>query len=320
LRHLPSAIPNPNLLVGLETSDDAGVFRLTEDIALVQTVDFFTPIVDDPYLFGQIAAANALSDIYAMGAKPLTVLNIVGFPIKRLERTILADILRGAGDKVRESGATLVGGHSIDDQEPKFGLACTGIVHPDRIRTNSGAQAGDRLILTKPIGVGIQTTAIKKELLTEEQLDRLISVMATLNRTAAEVMEKYSVHACTDVTGFGLLGHAAEMANGSDVSLVIRLADVPILPGTRTLAEQGIVPGGTKANHRWLSGTVQYDKSIDELDQWILCDAVTSGGLLLSVAPDEAQQLVADMREQGVDAVEIGYVTDRMSPYIQIRT
>jgi selenide,water dikinase len=309
LRHLPKTVPDPNLLVGLDTSDDAGVYKLTDDIALVQTVDFFTPIVDDPYMFGQIAAANSLSDIYAMGGKPLSVLNIVGFPITTLDKSILADILRGAGDKVAESGATLMGGHSIDDQEPKFGLACTGIIHPDKIRANAGARAGDRVILTKPIGVGIQTTAIKTDLLSEEELDRLMNVMATLNKVAGEAMENYDVHACTDITGFGLLGHASEVAKGSKMGMVIENGKVPILPRTRELAEEGIVPGGTKANHRWLSDSVEYQDGIDEIDQWILCDAVTSGGLLISVSEEHASTLLNELVEQGVEAADIGYVT-----------
>jgi selenide,water dikinase len=318
LRHLPKTVPDPNLLVGLDTSDDAGVYKLTDDIALVQTVDFFTPIVDDPYMFGQIAAANSLSDIYAMGGKPLSVLNIVGFPINTLDKSILADILRGAGDKVAEAGATLMGGHSIDDQEPKFGLACTGVIHPDKIRANAGAKAGDRVILTKPIGVGIQTTAIKTDILSEEELDRLMNVMATLNNVAGEAMENYDVNACTDVTGFGLLGHASEVAKGSNVGMVIENSKVPILPRTRELAEAGIVPGGTKANHSWLSDSVQYEDGIDEVDQWILCDAVTSGGLLISVSEEHASSLLNELLEKGVEAAEIGYVTADHSSVIKV--
>lgn len=298
-------MPDPNLLVGLDTSDDAGVYKLTDEIALVQTVDYFTPIVDDPYMFGQIAAANALSDVYAMGGKPLTVLNIVGFPIKKLDKQILADILVGAGDKVKEAGAVLVGGHSIDDNEPKFGLAVTGIVHPGRVRANSGAKPGDKLILTKPIGVGIQTTAIKQDLLTEAQLDRVMRTMAALNKDAAEAMEPFGVTACTDITGFGLLGHASEMAKGSGVGLVIYKDNVPVLDGTRELAERGIVPGGTKSNRDWLQDCVRYEQ-IGEIDQLILCDAVTSGGLLISLPGEEADALLLAMKGKGVEAAVIG--------------
>lgn len=318
IRMLPPAEPNPNLLVGLDTSDDAGVYKLTDDLALVQTLDFFTPIVDDPYSFGQIAAANALSDIYAMGGKPLTALNIVAFPISVLDKEILSDIMRGAGDKVKEAGATLVGGHSIDDKEPKFGLAVTGTVHPDKVRANAGAKPGDKLILTKPIGVGILTTSIKRSLLSEEEIDRVTTVMATLNKTAAEVMEPYNVHACTDVTGFGLLGHASEMAKGSQASITIYKEQVPLLPRVRELAEQGVIPGGTKNNFAHLDGEVSFPAQMDELDQLILCDAVTSGGLLISVSGDEAESLLAQLIEKGVEAALIGEVTDNQKGHIVV--
>lgn len=318
LRHLTPSVSNPDLLVGLDTSDDAGVYRLSNDLALVQTVDFFTPVVDDSYMFGQIAAANALSDVYAMGGKPLTVLNIVGFPIKKLDKRILADILRGSADKVEEAGATLLGGHSIDDQEPKFGLAVTGIIHPDHIRRNADARPGDRLILTKPIGIGIQTTAIKQDMLSEKELSRLLTVMATLNKEAAEVMGKFQVHACTDVTGFGLLGHAAEMAKGSQVGITIWQEQVPILPRTRELAEQGFVPGGSKANHQWLADCVTYGEHVDDVTQQILCDAVTSGGLLISIAPDEAETLLFELRKCGIEAAAIGVVTEEHTGCVHV--
>ncbi|WP_179035694.1 selenide, water dikinase SelD [Paenibacillus sp. URB8-2] len=309
IRNLPKSVPNPDLLVGLDTSDDAGVYKLTDELALVQTVDFFTPIVDDPYSFGQIAAANALSDIYAMGGKPLTVLNIVAFPISTLDKSILADILRGAADKVSEAGATLVGGHSIDDKEPKFGLAVTGLVHPDKVRTNAGSRPGDKLILTKPIGVGILTTSIKKSRLSPEETARLTAVMSTLNKTAAEVMSSYEVHACTDVTGFGLLGHASEMAKGSGNGLTIRRDDVPVLPRARELAEEGFVPGGTRNNFAHLEGSVIYPESLDQIGRYLLCDAVTSGGLLISVAAHESEALLGDLVAAGVEAAVIGEVT-----------
>jgi selenide,water dikinase len=319
LRHLPKSTPNPRLLVGLDTSDDAGVFQLTEDLALVQTVDYFTPIVDDPYMFGQIAAANALSDIYAMGGKPITALNIVGFPINKLDKQILAEILRGAGDKLEEAGATLVGGHSIDDTEPKFGMAVTGLIHPKRILTNSTACPGDQLILTKPIGVGILTTAIKRDKLDEESIKQVVQVMATLNKTAAEVAERYEVHAATDVTGFGLLGHASEIARGSKVGLEIEFSKVPILPRTREMALEKTIPGGTKSNHRWLQDKVEYDAEIDEIDQYILCDAVTSGGLLFSVAPGDAVEMVRDLQARGVQGVFIGRVVADHPGFIKVR-
>jgi selenide, water dikinase len=308
---LPKSVPDPNLLVGLDTSDDAGVYKINDETALVQTLDFFTPIVDDPYMFGQIAAANSLSDIYAMGGKPITVMNIVGFPISKLDKSILADILAGASDKVKESGAVLVGGHSIDDQEPKFGLSVTGTVHPERVRTNAGAKPGDKLILTKPIGVGILTQAIKRDMLDQEGIDRVMQIMAALNKDAAEAMDRYEVNACTDITGFGLLGHAMEIAEGSGTGITIEIQSVPVLPRTRELAEQNIIPGGSKKNHKWLSGRIQYE-NIDDMDQVILCDAITSGGLLITVPESEAEPLLNDLKEKGVEwASIIGTVTDQ---------
>lgn len=309
LRALPLAAKDPNLLVGLDTSDDAGVYKINETTALVQTLDFFTPIVDDPYDFGQIAATNAISDVYAMGGKPITALNIVAFPIATLDKSILAEILKGAGDKLVEAGVTLVGGHSIDDQEPKFGLAVTGVVHPDRVRTNAGAKAGDKLILTKPIGVGILTTSIKKNLLSAQEITAVTKVMTTLNKTAAEVMDGFNVHAATDVTGFGLLGHASEMAKGSDVGLKIYYDHVPVLPRVKEFAIAGSIPGGTKNNFEHLKDVVTYPDAMDPIDKWILCDAMTSGGLLISIPEAEANDFLKALKAQHVDASMIGEVT-----------
>jgi selenide,water dikinase len=317
LRHLPEREHDPNLLVGLDTSDDAGVYKLTDDIALIQTVDFFTPIVDDPYMFGQIAAANALSDVYAMGGYPKTVLNIVGFPIKKLGAEVLAEILKGAADKVKESGALLVGGHSIDDQEPKFGLSVTGLVHPDRVFKNVGAKPGDALVLTKPIGVGILTTGIKKDAVTEEQSEKVTVTMATLNKVAAESLADFHPNAVTDVTGFGLLGHGCEIARGSNVSFTINMDKVPVLDGARELAEKGIIPGGTISNHDWLKNDISYDAALSEVDQMILCDAITSGGLLVSMPKEEANNYVALLHEKGLnEAAVIGEVTEKKDQYI----
>jgi len=318
LSKLPPREINPNLLVGLDTSDDAGVYKLSDELALVQTVDFFTPIVDDPYSFGQIAAANAISDIYAMGGKPLTVLNIVAFPIKTLDKSVLTDILRGASDKVKEAGATLVGGHSIDDNEPKFGLAVTGLIHPEKVRTNAGAKPNDKLILTKPIGVGILTTSIKKDQLNEDEVQQVVQVMATLNKTAAETMEAYDVHACTDVTGFGLLGHAFEMAKGSQAGIRIIQSQVPVLPRDRELAEAGFVPGGTKNNFAHLLGSVTFPESLDQIDEWILNYAVTSGGLLISVAGEQAESLLSDLIKADVNASIIGEVVADHPGHIKV--
>lgn len=315
---MPLSTQHPDVLVGLETSDDAGVYRLTDELALVQTVDYFTPVVDDPYMFGQIAAANALSDVYAMGGTPITVLNLVGYPIKKLGPDMLVDMLRGANDKVAEANATTVGGHSIDDQEPKFGLAVTGIVHPERVLTNAGAKPGDQLILSKPIGIGILTTAIKRDLLTDDELHLLMNVMATLNQTTAAIMKQYNVHACTDVTGFGLLGHLSEMAKASQVGMTVWHQNVPVLPRTREFAAQGVVPGGSHANRRWLSHHVTYAGHIDETTQIILCDAVTSGGLLISLEPGEAQSLLDELKTNGVAAAIIGEVKEQSPGCIHV--
>ncbi len=318
--HLPEREADPNLIVGLETSDDAGVYKLSEEVAMIQTVDFFTPIVDDPYMFGQIAAANALSDVYAMGGTPKTVLNIVGFPLKKLGHEVLAEILKGAADKVQEAGALIVGGHSIDDQEPKFGLSVTGFAHPAQIYKNVGLKPGDALILTKPIGIGIQTTAIKQNRLNEGQVRYVSEIMATLNKTAAECLANYQPNAVTDVTGFGLLGHASEMAKGSEsVSVALSYSRTPVVEGTETLAMQGVVPGGTKANHQWIEDLIRYDESLTETQQWILCDAVTSGGLLVSLPENQADAYLRDLHSAGLkQAAKIGSVTERKERLIII--
>lgn len=319
LKKIPKNTSDPNLLVGLDTGDDAGVYQLTKDLAIVQTVDFFTPIVDDPYDFGRIAAANALSDVYAMGGTPITALNIVAFPIFTLDKAILTEILRGASDKLREADCHLVGGHSIDDQEPKFGLAVTGTIHPDRIKTNAGAKEGDKLILTKPIGVGISTTAIKHNQLQEEDIKRVTEVMATLNKQAAEVMNNYNVHACTDITGFGLLGHLTEMATESYKAITIKKTQVPVLPRVRELAEAGMVPGGSKNNLQHVKASVHFDKTIDAIDQLILADAVTSGGLLMSAHERDALSILESLKLKGIDAKVIGEVTAGTPGHIYVR-
>jgi selenide, water dikinase len=316
LRLLPKQDPVPELLVGHETSDDAGVYQLTDEIALIQTLDYFTPIVDDPYMFGQIAAANALSDVYAMGGEPKTVLNIVGYPIKKLGSEILAQILNGAAAKVKEAGAITVGGHSIDDQEPKFGLSVTGIVHPSKVWKNVGAIPGDVLVLTKPIGVGILTTGIKRGAVTAEQEETVTATMASLNKTAAEALKKYHPHAVTDVTGFGLLGHGSEMARGSEVTLEIHHQKVPVLEGTYDLAKNGVVPGGSKSNLKWLEADIDFGNLSTE-EQLVLCDAITSGGLLVSLSEAEATDYVKDLHESGLThSAIIGKVLTKMDKLI----
>jgi len=319
LRYLPAQKHDPNLLVGLENSDDGAVYKLTDEIALVQSVDFFTPIVDDLYMFGQIAAANSLSDVYAMGGTPKTVLNIVAYPIKKLDPKILAKILKGSSDKVKEAGAQVVGGHSIDDKEPKFGLSVTGIVHPDKFFKNSGAQPGDTLLLTKPIGVGIHTTAIKRGLLTDEQINRVSKTMSTLNKYAAESLTHFNPNAVTDITGFGLLGHAFEMAHGSNVSLVIDNEKVPLLPRTKELAEEQIIPGGSRENHNWLRDAVEYGENISQTEQFILCDAITSGGLLISLPKDETAPFIEHLNANfSMQATIIGEVIDKKEKSIYV--
>jgi len=320
LRQLPQQASNANVLVGLETPDDAGVYKLSEDLALIQSVDFFTPIVDDPYMFGQIAAANSLSDIYAMGGTPLTVMNIVGYPIDKLGPDMLREILKGSADKVKESGAVLIGGHSIDNKEPIVGLSVTGTAHPDQIWTNVGAKPGDQLILTKPIGVGIQTNGIKGAVLSDKQLERVTQVMAQLNKYAADVIKDFPVHATTDVTGFGLLGHAREMIDKTDVGLVLHYANIPILEGTKHLAKTNGAAKGSKDNLKYVSPHVRFESHLDDFDQLILADAVTSGGLLVAVDEGVAEDLVQKMHDKGVtDARIIGEFTDKHPGNIYVK-
>ena len=298
LRRLPP-ITDPAVLVGISTADDAGVYRIAPDLALVQTVDIFTPIVDDPYWFGAIAAANALSDIYAMGATPRLGLNFAGFPRAKLPLEVLGEILRGGGEKCREAGVTVIGGHTIDDPEPKYGLAITGFIHPDRVITNATSRPGDRLVLTKPLGMGVITTGIKQERTSQATIDEAIRIMATLNRTASEAMVATGVSAATDVTGFGLLGHLHEMTRAAGVLARIRLRDVPILEEAWTLARQGAVPGGTQRNQSALEGAVAWE-DVDEDGRILLCDAQTSGGLLIAVPEARTGVLLEALRAGGV--------------------
>jgi len=296
-------VESENLLVGLETGDDAGVVRLTDETALIQTVDFFTPIVDDPYLFGQIAAANALSDVYAMGGRPLCALNIVCFPQKDMDISVLTEILKGGLFKIHEAGALLVGGHSVNDKELKYGLSVTGLVHPKKVLTNRGARAGDVLVLTKPLGTGIVSTAGKREKATDLSQKAASAVMTALNRRAAESLEGLSVHACTDVTGFGLIGHLAEMIQDSDVGALIRSADVPVLPGVEEYSNQGLLPGGLHRNRDYRAGMVDMGAAVPQYLQDVLCDPQTSGGLLVALPSEEAQKLLS-----GLEASVIGEV------------
>jgi len=278
------------LIVGLETSDDAAVYKMNDEQAIIQTLDFFTPIVDDPYMFGQIAAANSLSDVYAMGGQPIVALNIVGFP-DCLDIKILGEILKGGADKVMEAGALLVGGHTVTDPEPKYGLSVTGQVHPDKVLTNAGAKVGDVLILTKPIGTGILNTAIKADMLSDEDIQIVTDTMRTLNKVAAQGLKSLNVNACTDVTGFGLAGHAYEMANGSDVTIQLYFDTIPVLPHTTSHAEMGLVPGGTYRNQAYIKDKIAINHEASHVSD-ILFDPQTSGGLLVSLPKEDAKILM----------------------------
>ncbi|TAK24668.1 MAG: selenide, water dikinase SelD [Chloroflexota bacterium] len=302
-------ISDPRVIVGNNTNDDAAAFRLSDTQALVATVDYFTPIVDDPYDFGAIAAANALSDVYAMGGKPLFALAICGFPRDRLAEGVLERILRGGVDKAAEAGIAIVGGHTIDDAEPKYGLAVTGLIDSGHIYRNVGARVGDHLILTKPIGTGIIATAIKRGLADSAMIARATEVMATLNRAAADVMAQFEPSAVTDITGFGLLGHCAEMVAGSNLDARVYATRVPFLDGARALCEQDIVPDGTRRNLASLGDTVTWDRRLNEVDRLLLADAQTSGGLLIAVSGDRAEALRQALTAAGtLAAAPIGEV------------
>ncbi len=285
------------------------MYKLSDELAIVQTLDFFTPIVDDPYTFGQIAATNALSDVYAMGGKPLTAMNIVCFPIKKMSILVLRKILMGGLDKMREAGVVLVGGHSVEDNELKYGLSVTGIIHPEKVLLNRGAMVGDKLILTKALGTGIINTALKAGMAAEDVVARTIEGMRTLNKTAADLMMETQVHACTDVSGFGLLGHACEMIEDSDTGMVIYSSSVPVLPETEAYARMGLIPAGTIRNRDFRLPMIRMDAEISDVMLLVLFDAQTSGGLLISLPGAKAELLLQRMHEQGIqDAAVIGEV------------
>ncbi len=301
-----------NLLVGIEKLDDAGVYKIADEIALVQTLDFFTPIVDDPFLFGRIAAANALSDVYAMGGRPITAMNIVCFPSAKMDKSILAEIIKGGITKIKEAGAVLAGGHSIMDNEIKYGLSVTGLVHPGRIWTNSKARIGDRLILTKPLGCGIMSTAIKQGKITEQEAKEAVESMSRLNRYAAEVFLRHNVSACTDVTGFSLMGHGLEMAEGSGVTILIHSKAVPIMDGILELAKEGIVPGGAHRNQKYYGPRVLFEDGAS-LPVEVMFDPQTSGGLLACIPAIEAEECVRELLMAGcVKAAVVGEVMGKL--------
>ncbi len=317
LKGLP-LVRHPDLLVGTETGDDAGVYRLQDNLALVFTMDFFPPVVDDPFAFGAIAAANSLSDVYAMGGKALLALNIVGFP-SNLPKEILGDILQGGYAKAQEASCLIVGGHTVDDEEPKYGMAVVGTVIPGQQVTNAGAQPGDQLVLTKPIGTGVITTAAKQGVVSEEVLQGAVDTMATLNQRASEAMMQVGPHACTDITGFGLMGHLEGMVRGSSVGARIHLGRVPVLPGVKELLAEEVAPGGTHRNLSGVEAITHWHPDLSDEDKLLLCDAQTSGGLLISVTPDKLDALLEGLQARGVENAQlVGEITDGTHPQIEV--
>lgn len=315
LCHLPKPY-DKNLLVGLETSDDAAVYKINDDLAIIQTLDFFTPVIDDPYTFGQIAAANSLSDVYAMGGEPKLAMNIVCFP-NCLDPSVLGEILKGGYDKVKEAGAITVGGHTVEDDEPKYGLSVTGFVHPNKVLINSNAKPGDVLILTKPLGLGIINTAIKGEMADESTYNEAVMVMSTLNKYAKEAIDRVgSVNSLTDITGFGLLGHALEMATGSSVTIKINYKDIPIISKALEYAKMGLVPAGAYANRRHIGDNVYISEDIPKDMEDILFDPQTSGGLLISIPKEKSEQLLKELELTPTKYALVGEVLEKQEHYI----
>ena len=313
-------ISDPNLIVGMERGDDAGVYKLREDLAIIQTLDFFTPIVDDPHIFGQIAVANSLSDVYAMGGKPVVAMNIICFPINTMDISIMQDVLKGGLEKMWEAGVLLVGGHSVEDDELKYGLSVTGIIHPEKVWSNYCAIAGDKIVLTKPLGSGIIGTALKRKEVDQALIDKCIKIMTALNRDASELMKAVDIHACTDITGFGLLGHACEMIEGSDVGMVIDSSAVPYFHEIKELVEAGMVPGGLYRNKKFRMHMVEVAPDVPDFLIRIFFDPQTSGGLLFSLPEDQAEDIVKKMHEEGIeDATIIGEVIREPKGKILVR-
>jgi len=311
---------DPNILVGMETGDDAGVYRLSDDLAIIQTIDFITPIVDDPYTFGQIAAANSLSDVYAMGGTPITAMNVVCFPTDSQEMSTLSDILRGGLDKMKEAGVALIGGHSVSDEELKYGLSVTGVINPSQILRRNSPRAGDKLILTKPIGTGIIATALKGGVADAEAVEPIIRSMKTLNKKAAELMRTADVHACTDVTGFSLMGHAYGMIKDSGFGMEINVSAVPIFTTASEFASMGLVPGGARRNMEYYRSHIEQACEISDEMRDILFDPQTSGGLLMAIPPDKAEGLLKKLRSSGIkEAAIIGQIVDKPKGKIILR-
>lgn len=314
-------VKNPNVLVGFNSVDDAGVYKIRDDLALVQTVDFFPPVVDDPYDFGAIAAANSLSDIYAMGGKPLSALNLIGFPQATVPLSAVEEILRGGAEKAQEADVVIIGGHTLKTKEPLYGMAVTGTIHPDKIISNAKAKVGNSLVLTKPLGIGLITTAIKKEQVEEKWVAEAVKVMAFLNRFAAEAMLDVGIDACTDITGYGLLGHLYELVHASTTGAKIYLSKVQVIDFAWELARQKVVPGGTLANLKFIGDKVDWDKEITEEAKLILSDAQTSGGLLIAVAKEKEQKLMDRLIFKGVpNPVVIGEIIEDKRCRIQVKS
>jgi selenide,water dikinase len=306
LKNLPQS-NHPNLLIGFNKADDAGVYKVSDNLALVQTLDFFPPIVDDPYNFGRIAAANALSDVYAMGGRPVTALSIVGFPMN-LDASILAEILRGGTEKIEEAGAVVVGGHSIKDNELKYGVSVTGLVEPDKVLSNSNAKVGDKIYLTKKLGTGLITTAIKRNAVSDELIEMVTEQMATLNKSAAEIMINHNPSSVTDITGYGLMGHAFEMADGSNVTIRLFADKLPVLPDALNCAQNGMIPGGANSNREFVDGKFRIENNIDENLEHLLFDPQTSGGLFISIPENNCQAFEKELQDKSVFAICIGQV------------
>ena len=314
-------IKDPNVIVGLEDIDDAGVYRLSDSLALIQTIDYFTPIVDDPYTFGQIAAANALSDVYAMGGKPLTAMNVVCFPSKTMDMEVLRKILEGGLNIMHEAQVVLIGGHSIEDKEIKYGLSVTGTIHPEQILTKGNATPGDKLILTKPLGTGIINTAIKAKMASEEAIENVTSSMKTLNKDASAVIQTVGVNACTDITGFGLLGHTCEVIDASNVGILLYTDAIPMFPQAITYAQSGLVPGGTQRNKKYRERQIDLDPNLPPEITDILFDPQTSGGLLISVPSAKADTLLNKLKGAGIQhAAIIGEVVSDPKGMIGVRS
>ncbi|EQB88275.1 selenide,water dikinase [Clostridium punense] len=305
---------NKNLIVGIETSDDAAVYKLTEDIAVIQTLDFFTPVVDDPYTYGAIAAANSLSDVYAMGGKPTVALNIVCFP-NCLNIEVLGEILKGGADKVIEAGAVVIGGHTVEDDEPKYGLSVMGMVHPSKVLKNYGSRVGDVLILTKPIGTGIITTAIKAEMASKEVYNEAVKVMSTLNKYAGEIIVDYNITACTDITGFGIMGHGYEMASASEVTFKLYKDKLPLINGVKEYAQMGLIPAGCYNNKKYLKDKYQL-KNVETWLEDVLFDPQTSGGLLVSISASEGKELMEKLSKLEIPCEIIGEVIPKEEKHI----